>query len=256
MEIDIHTGRGKATINLSEGIDISLPLLPDQTRSAWQLSPPEITPVQQNQWIGRVALGAAVNFNDLRFNPHAHLTHTECIGHITHDFYSVNQLPDMHRFFSAQLISLAPEKCREGQGITVSQIKDRLTGRIPEALIIRTLPNDSEKKTKDYFGSKPPFLTEEAANFLAAVGIRHLLVDLPSIDPENDQGQLLAHKAFWQITDVRSPGPHARYTATVTELIFVPDAVKDGFYWLQFGLMPAENDAAPSRPVLFIEKEC
>ena len=39
-------------------------------------------------WVASVQEGASVNFNNIAFNPHAHGTHTECVGHITKAFYS------------------------------------------------------------------------------------------------------------------------------------------------------------------------
>ena len=32
---------------------------------------------------------------------------------------------------------------------------------------------------------------------LRKIGIKHLLIDQPSVDKEFDEGLLLAHKAFW-----------------------------------------------------------
>jgi hypothetical protein len=55
-------------------------------------------------------------------------------------------------------------------------------------------------------------------------GIQHLLIDLPS-DKEKDEGKLLAHKAFWNVTDVNDLNLDARLEATITEMIYVPDNV-------------------------------
>ena len=77
-------------------------------------------------------------------------------------------------------------------------------------------------------------------------GIEHLLVDLPSVDREEDQGRLSAHKAFWGM----ETGP-LRINSTITELIYVPDEIPDGLYLLNLQVMNLANDAAPSRPVLY-----
>jgi hypothetical protein len=74
-------------------------------------------------------------------------------------------------------------------------------------------------------------------------GINHLLIDLPSIDPEVDGGALAAHRALWA-----EGGDHR----TITELIRVPEALPDGLYLLNLQVAPFENDAAPSRPVVFV----
>ena len=79
-----------------------------------------------------------------------------------------------------------------------------LNGKIPEALVIRTLPNSASKLSKKYSHTNPPFLAEDAAGFICESGIQHLLIDLPSVDKEKDEGKLLAHKAFWNVTDVKN----------------------------------------------------
>ncbi|MFM7054031.1 MAG: cyclase family protein, partial [Bacteroidota bacterium] len=60
-----------------------------------------------------------------------------------------------------------------------------------------------------------------------------------------DEGRLEAHHAFWQYPD--SP----RIGTTITELIFVPDHVADGSYLLNLMITSLENDASPSKPVLY-----
>ena len=52
-------------------------------------------------------------------------------------------------------------------------------------------------------------------------GIQHLLIDLPSVDKEKDKGELLAHKAFWNVTDVNTLNDDARLDCTITEMIFI-----------------------------------
>jgi arylformamidase len=72
-----------------------------------------------------------------------------------------------------------------------------------------------------------------------------LLIDLPSVDKEKDDGQLLAHKAFWDVNG------NIRTEATITEFIYVPNKVLDGSYILNLQIAPFENDATPSKPVLY-----
>ena len=51
--------------------------------------------------------------------------------------------------------------------------------------------------------------------------------------------------------DVNNLNDDARKNATITELIFVDDAVKDGSYLLNLQIASFENDASPSKPVLY-----
>jgi hypothetical protein len=44
---------------------------------------------------------------------------------------------------------------------------------------------------------------------------------------------------------------HSRFSSTITELIFVPDLVADGFYMLNFQVPNLRTDAVPSRPVIY-----
>jgi kynurenine formamidase len=185
-----------------------------------------------------------VNFNDVAFNPHAHGTHTECLGHITAGAESVLERPPAP-LLPARLVSIAPERRGTDKMVTRSQLQDVLGHPLPAALVLRTLPNPESRRTQEYSGSNPPYLEAEAADWLRIQGVVHLLLDLPSVDKEQDGGALAAHKAFWGLPSQPRPG------ATITELIYVPDHVVDGMYLLNLQMAAFENDASPSRPILF-----
>lgn len=243
-------------VDLSKPIDISISLSnTDENPIAWYIEKPVIEPVVFGDWIGKVSEGSSsTNFNNIYFNPHGHGTHTECLGHITKEFYSINQSLKQF-FFLAELISVKPELQNDDLVITKIQIEKALNGISPEAIIIRTLPNTSDKLSKKYSNTNPPYLSEDAAIFIRESGIQHLLIDLPSVDKEHDQGKLLAHKAFWNVKDVVNLNADARINSTITEMIFVNDAVKDGSYLLNLQIAPFENDASPSKPILFAIKK-
>jgi kynurenine formamidase len=235
----------KYTVDLSKPFDISIPLeASGKNPSAWYLDKPTIEPVKMDDWEGSVKKGASVNFNNISFNPHAHGTHTECVGHISKEFYSVNRLLRQF-FFLAEVISVTPKMQDDDEVILASEVKSLLAGKHPEAMVIRTLPNISEKKTKQYSNSNWPYLEEEAAKYIREIGVSHLLIDLPSVDKEKDDGKLLAHKAFWNFPDA------PRLDATITEFIYVPEHIEDGSYLLNLQIAPFENDATPSKPILY-----
>ncbi len=243
------------TFDTSQPIDISIPLSnTDANPIAWYLEQPVIEPVRFGDWVGKVAEGSSTNFNNIHFNPHGHGTHTECLGHITRDFYSINQCLQTF-FFRAELISITPEVHASDGIITQNQLEKALAGNTPEALVIRTLPNLESKKHQNYSHTNPPYLAAEAAHFLREIGVNHLLIDLPSVDREEDGGALAAHKAFWNVTDVNQLNADARLDCTITELIFVPDIVLDGSYILNLQIASFENDASPSKPVLYALNE-
>jgi kynurenine formamidase len=244
-------------IDLSKPIDISIPLTnTDENPIAWYIEKPVIEPVVFGDWIGKVSEGkSSTNFNNIFFNPHGHGTHTECLGHITNDFYSINQSLKQF-FFFAKLITIEPEKVGDDLVITKTQVEKAmsistsLTVTI-EALIIRTLPNQKDKKSRKYSNTNPPYLSEEAAIFIRESEIQHLLIDLPSVDKEHDEGKLLAHKAFWNVKETHNLNNDARFEATITEMIFVPNEIEDGDYLLNLQIASFENDASPSKPVLY-----
>jgi kynurenine formamidase len=238
-------------IDLSKPIDISIPLSnTDANPIAWYIEKPQIKPVKFGDWVGKVSKGSSTNFNNIFFNPHGHGTHTECLGHITKEFYSINQCLKQF-FFTAELISIEPKMMGLDLIITKEQVVAALNGKTSEAIVIRTLPNETAKKHKNYSHTNPPYLTEEAAIFIRENGFKHLLIDLPSVDREEDEGKLLAHKAFWNVKNVNNLNSDARLDCMITEMIFVEDDVKDGSYILNLQIASFENDASPSKPVLY-----
>ena len=252
MKTTITHNNSTFQIDLSKPIDISIPLTnDDQNPIAWYQNTPEIEPVKMGDWIGKVSEGkSSTNFNNIFFNPHAHGTHTECLGHITRDFYSINQCLKQF-FFIAELISVEPKIVGEDLIITKGKIEIALGENSPEAIIIRTLPNPESKKHLNYSNTNPPYLEAAAAIFIREKGIQHLLIDLPSVDKEHDEGKLLAHKAFWNVKNTAILNEDARLDCTITELIYVEDSVSDGTYLLNLQIASFENDASPSKPVLY-----
>ena len=99
--------------------------------------------------------------------------------------------------------------------------------------------------SKQYSNTNWPYLTEEATLFIRNQGVEHLLIDLPSVDKEKDEGKLLAHKAFWDYPD------NPRLNATITEIVYADQSIQDGTYVLNLQIASFENDASPSKPVLY-----
>jgi arylformamidase len=236
-------------VDFSKNYDLSIPMgHPAAGVCAWYVDPVIIKPVQTPDWIGSVKAGGVVNFTDIRFNPHGNGTHTECVGHITREWESINQ--ELRTFFFlCEVITVIPEQTNQGAAVDWEQLQHKRKHPEANALVIRTLPNGPEKTRHNYSNTHPPYLTEAAAKWLADQQVEHLLIDLPSIDPEVDGGKLLAHRAFWNYPE--QPRKHA----TITELIYVPEKVKDGIYFLNLQIAPFENDATPSKPVLFKTKK-
>lgn len=233
------------TIDFSKPIDISIPLRAGINNvNAWYAPPVVIEPVVMGNWVGDVNKGGSVNFRNVFLNPHAHGTHTECAGHISKENFVLNDCLKTF-FFGAQLISVAPVQKDTDLVITLQQIKEKVSIPVSEAVIIRTMPNENEKLVRQYSNTNPPYLEAIAASFLADNNVKHLLIDLPSIDKEKDDGVLAAHHTFWQYPQ------STRKEATITELIFVDNTIEDGFYFLNLQVTSLVNDASPSKPVLY-----
>lgn len=245
MIATIQYSSKKLQIDLSKPLDISIPLRASTNNvNAWYLDQPKIEPVKDDEWVASVADGADVNFNNIWFNPHAHGTHTECVGHITKKVHSINQQLKQF-FFLAEVITVAPEKKGKDFVISKKQLQFALGNKKRDAVVIRTIPNTIEKLSQHYSHTNPPYLLSEAAIYLRDKGVKHLLIDLPSVDKEQDNGELLAHNAFWNTAG------RTRMDATITEFIFVPNTVLDGTYFLNLQIAPFENDATPSKPILY-----
>ncbi len=243
-----HHGR-TWRIALNKPIDLSIPL--DATSAgprAWHVGPPAFTPVNDGERTYTVRDGAPVNFRDVRFNPHGNGTHTESVGHITPEVHPVGPLFQRY-WFTALLVSVLPEERRTAEGpdrvVTLGQMRGAINEQAPEALVIRTRPNDNAKCTRNWTGANPPYIEAEACKWLRSIGVKHLLLDLPSVDRERDEGRLAAHHAFWDF-----PGT-LDLRRTITEMIFVPESVQDGEYLLELQVPNFINDAAPSRPLLY-----
>ncbi|TNF47661.1 MAG: cyclase family protein [Bacteroidetes bacterium] len=238
-------------IDTEKPLDISLVLVNnDSNPKAWYVDNPRFEPVMANGFTGSVEQGGSVNFRNIYFNPHGHGTHTECVGHITNEVYSVNRTLK-NFFFLAQVITVEPEiRTNADDGIKDLVITRKALNGIhfmenAEAIIIRTLPNTEDKKSKNYSNTNPAFLDLDTIELLAPDRIKHLLIDTPSVDRENDGGLLSFHHKFW------NTGGEIRFDRTITELVYVNNEIQDGLYVLELQMASFENDAAPSRPVLY-----
>ena len=245
MIATIQYNSRKLKIDLNAPLDISIPMQGSANNvNAWYIGPPTIQPVSDGSFVASVKAGACINFNTINFNPHAHGTHTECVGHITKAAHSINKHLKTF-FFLAELVTVAPETLGGDLVISKAQLKYALGNKKREALVIRTLPNTKEKLQRQYSNTNWPYLMPDAVSLLVDRGIKHLLIDVPSVDKEKDNCALKAHNTFWNTTG------KLRMDATITELVYVPNKIEDGEYFLNLQIAPFENDASPSKPILY-----
>jgi kynurenine formamidase len=245
-----------------EYFDLSIPLQFNGAQpNAFGVEPARSAACEYGDLVGDTRRGGSCNFEQVTLIPHCNGTHTECVGHITNERISVRDcLSDV--IVRATLVSVAPvpaDTCRESYVVGYGDNDLVITRRALEAkiksagaLVVRTLPNDETKLSRVYKDDVPPYFTNDAMRFIVESTVKHLLVDLPSIDRLYDKGKLSNHRIFWQVEpDKFEVNETTRINSTITELIYVPNEVEDGEYLLNLQIAPLESDAAPSRPIIF-----
>lgn len=250
-------------------IDISIPLDFEGAQPSFFGAPrAAATRLTAGAWVGDTRRGGSCNVGVYSFTPHCNGTHVESVGHIVNDAVSV---ADVVRggLIPATLVTVdpvlrgdtrettQPAPRADSRMVTALALQDALAAfpeaRMRKALVIRTLPNPDEKAVQTYHvGDPPPFLTMDAARLLVDMGTEHVLVDTPSLDRMDDGGDLAAHHVFFGLpAGARSARAATRARCSVTEMIYVPDAVPDGYYLLDLQVPPFRTDAAPCRPLLY-----
>lgn len=254
-------------IDWENPLDIAIPLVFNGAQpNAYDVEPATAKACEAGEIVGDTRRGGSCNFEQIKLIPHCNGTHTESVGHITDERISVHEcLQDA--FIPAQIVSVKPEKAAESNetyAIDLAETDEIITEKILryalenvdenwlDALIIRTLPNNETKKSQTYLETIPPFFTTEAMRFIVGKNIKHLLVDLPSIDRLFDEGKLSNHRIFWNVApENRELNDASFINRTITELIFVADEIADGAYLLNLQIAAFQTDAAPSRPKIF-----
>ncbi len=245
MKALIEWKHKKYEIDLDQPVDVSIAMYSGANNpNAFHIPQPVFEPIRVGDFVGSVKMGSGANCENLTINAHGNGTHTECIGHITAERITINQSLKVFYAF-AQLISVQATKQKDGDAVVEKDAVAGLLNPLANAVIIRTLPNATFKKTQYYSGNNPCYLSPALTALLAQKGIVHLLVDLPSVDREEDSGQMLAHKAFWDYP------ANPRLQATISEMIYVPDEIPDGMYLLNLQIASLETDASPSKPILY-----
>ncbi|MEJ7863389.1 MAG: cyclase family protein, partial [Pyrinomonadaceae bacterium] len=250
-----------------EMFDISIPLNFNGAQpNAYGVQRATAKACEAESLIGDTRRGGSCNFEEYKLIPHCNGTHTECVGHLTHQRLSIHDsLKDA--FIPATLITVQPENAsKSGEKYSVKfGVNDKIITKktLSEALknkdeiflrglIIRILPNNQDKMTRKYEESNSSYFSTEAMNFIREKNVKHLLVDLPSIDRTDDQGKLANHRIFWNVEEGSyNLKEGSLINSTITEMIFVPDNVIDGNYMLNLQISPFKTDTSPSRPVLF-----
>lgn len=242
-------------IDLAAGTPIAIPLDPHGPQPAFFTDEPaSARPLRAGDYVGDVRLGGTCNAEVVQLVPHCHGTHTECRGHLTKERLKVQETVYAEPCL-ARVISITPEPCADDgyPRWTRTALERAINPSEPvEAVVIRTLPNDPSRQALSYEHAEPyAVLSDDAAEWLARQPLKHLLVDAPSLDTAHDGGRLRVHRLWWCMADNPAPAGVDPSRRSATEMIFVPDELDDGLYWLELGLSPLLGDATPSRPILY-----
>ncbi|QDG50723.1 cyclase family protein [Persicimonas caeni] len=235
--------------------------------NAFHLGEARAKAVEAGDFVGDTRLGGSANCADVHLNPHGNGTHTECVGHIVDEPVAVGELaktPLMPAVvLSVPLVSFADSgesyggKHADDDRVITRHALESAFAEIEapaafcQAAVLRTLPNSPDKTGRRYSGTNPPYPTSDAIAWLREMGCEHVVLDLPSLDREDDGGILPNHHQFFGVPQ----GEHSLAgaepsTHTVTEMAFVSDEVADGIWLLDLQLPRFALDAAPSRPLL------
>ncbi len=246
MIAQVQIGNQQYKFDLTKAIDISIPLKRDKPPVAFGAKPYSSEPFKSGGFVGALEAGSPVNFYEININPHGNGTHTESVLHIDQRGNSINDtLKQFH--FLCQLISVEPDLLENGdRQIEANQIESLLpVDKNVSALVIRTRTNSESKLSQNYTGTNPCYFSKEAIELINRTPVQHLLLDMPSVDKEQDGGALIAHKTFWNIKSEIS------MNKTITEMIYVDDVIADGVYLLNLQIISLDIDASPSKPILY-----
>jgi kynurenine formamidase len=290
MKICIDFQHASYEVSMENSRSLAIPVnfnQPSQQPNHFSANAALASPMQAGGFIGDTKQGGSCNVNALTINPHCNGTHTESIAHICDFSSNSSVLSDIEEsealsptlaqlnlpaLMPCAVISITPELALESNEnyspkfydndliISSSSLKKALidyNNAQLEALVVRTLPNNTNKQQQAYNReNQPAFFTREAILYLNERGVEHLVVDLPSIDRLHDDGLMTCHHLFWQVDEgSHQINKNSLVNKTITEMAFIADEIPDDFYFINIQTPAFHNDAAPSRPVLFSAKE-
>lgn len=266
MDIIVSLRSGSYTLDIASPYDISIPLTFNASNPVcWGAPMAHAKTYCSDGFVGDTRQGGSCNVAEYHIIPHCQGTHTECVGHITNQPITIHHLRDV--LIPATLITVFPRVLDEvsdrylpdcygsdfviTRGALEGQLQKRESDFL-QGLIIRTFPNDASKRTRNYLNQMPPFLSLDAIEYIVQLGVQHLLVDVPSVDRIMDGGHLHVHRQFWGV----APGSHdvdpeTASQKTITEMVFVPDHIRDGNYLMNLQFPSFVADVAPCRPLLY-----
>lgn len=243
------------SVQWSSATSLALPIdSPRDVTDAFGLAPLTLTPARSGSWVGSRTHGASINAYDAHLSVHSAGTHTECAAHVSDLPLRIDHVAPLTLPF-ARLLHVSPTHVGNDDIVTRSALQEAWERFPPQfaqpphvqALIVRSRPTDASPH-KRWSGTHPPFFEPEAMRFLVQRGVEHLVTDLPSVDPEDDGGDLAAHRIFFAL---EGGGDARTERATITELAWIPPTLEPGYGVLRLDVLAWPTDASPSRPIFY-----
>lgn len=267
MKVTLTIDKKNYSANLADARSIAITLLPNGEQPS-HFGAPECTSqtLQGDGFVGDTKRGGSCNVNQLTIIPHCNGTHTESIAHIVNDLIPVYSAIE-HALFPAVLTTIKPVQAGDvtdtyvpgfdatNYVITRGQLEAALEGYSNsqlQGLVIRTQPNNEEKKSTTYdLDNYPTYLTNDAMSYIVERDIRHLLVDFPSVDKMYDDGKLTNHRIYWKVEFGSAQlNSNSEIRKTISEMVYVDEMIDDGFYLCNLQVPHINTDAVPSNPEL------
>lgn len=196
-----------------------------------------------NHFVGHVDRGGSCNVDVLSYVPHG-LTHLETSAHVLSPGSNppaVKDIPANHLHGIVYLIDLSYLEAEPGQAIPWDTVKTKLNANtMPISMVaLKTksslLPAHYDFTEKDFI-----YLAPETAKGIhdyrvtipgphtTEMKINCLILDLPSIDREHEEGKLLAHRAWFGLPQTGYSGTDEEKRALVELAWF--SGLTEGYY--------------------------
>ncbi len=205
-----------------------------------------ISPVEIGEFVGSVARGGSCNVDMLNLTPH-NVTHLETSAHILHNGGVAVSSLDLNCFHG--LCYLVDLSTGESKGlIEEDSVMTKLRNlELPiQILAIKTpasiLPSSYDFSGMDFLALSPALASAVSQFEENGSEIQTLILDLPSVDMEND-AELTAHRRFLQIPDGVSEYED-KLGRAVVELAYFGD-LKEGYYYCSITPPRIESNAVP-----------
>ena len=205
---------------------------------------PSFEPFRIGNFVGSVAEGGAANCMIVTVAPHGSGTHTECIGHIADGDYSVSASLQQSMFLG-YFASVGIEPFENDLVVSHTDVENLLSNLTTDSTSLLLQING--EYNKDNSGTNPPYILASTMDLIVKSGIEHLIINTPSVDKEEDGGDLESHHIFWNYKQNGNP----RLNATITELANFPKDLEAGSYIVEIQIAPIHSDASPSRIFLY-----